>query len=183
MARDLNADYVTDITGAKLFPVLLFKAEFDSGDLNLWTGIGEITWNGDTYSGSGNILEVSTVTETQDLKAEGVQFNLTGVSSSILNFALTEDYQNRDVSIWFAMIANGAIKAEPFLLFRGKMDVMTIDEQGDLSTIILNAESNLVDLERPNERRYTDEDQQERYPGDIGLEFVASLQEKEIVLI
>lgn len=182
MARDLHADYITSITGKKIYPVLLFKGEFDSGDLNLWTGVGTIDWNGVTYTGSGNILEVTAVSEVQDLKASGVQFTLTGVSSSIVSIALTEDYQNRDVSVWFALMESGAIKADPFLLFKGKMDVMTIDEAMETATVILNAENILIDLERPNESRYTDEDQQKRFPGDKGLEFVASLQEKEIVL-
>lgn len=182
MARDLHADYTTAVTSAELAPILLFKAEFDSGDLNLWTGVGDIVWNSDTYTGAGNLLEVTAVEETQDLKANGVQFTLSGISASIIATALTEDYQGRDVSIWFGLLESGAVKADPFLLFKGRMDVMTIDESADTATIMLTAESVLIDLERPNERRYTDEDQQTEYAGDLGFEFVASLQEKEIVL-
>jgi hypothetical protein len=45
----------------------------------------------------------------------------------------------------------------------------------------LTAESRLIDLERSRERRYTSEDQKIDYPNDKGLEFIADLQDKEIV--
>ena len=60
------------------------------------------------------------------------------------------------------------------------MDVMTIDDNGETANISLTAESRLIDLERARERRYTSDDQKVRHPNDTGLDFVASLQEKEI---
>ena len=61
------------------------------------------------------------------------------------------------------------------------MDVMIIRETGDTSTIELKLENRLIALERPNERRMTDEDQKNLFPGDIGFEFIPDLQDKQLV--
>lgn len=69
---------------------------------------------------------------------------------------------------------------DPILMFEGKLDVPSIQEGGDTSTITLSYESRLIDLQRSRESRYTNEDQQRAFAGDLGCEFVASLQEKQI---
>jgi hypothetical protein len=61
------------------------------------------------------------------------------------------------------------------------MDVMIIREGTDTSTIELKLENRLIALERPNERRMTDEDQKNLFTGDKGFEFIADLQDKQIV--
>jgi hypothetical protein len=65
-------------------------------------------------------------------------------------------------------------------VFTARMDQMTLDEGPETCTIQLTVENILVDLERPRVARYTNNDQQSRFPGDRGFEFVESLQTKEI---
>lgn len=65
-------------------------------------------------------------------------------------------------------------------VFTGELDQMNILEAADTATIQVTAENVLVRLERPVVRRFTDQDQKSRYPGDRGLEFIAGLQDKEI---
>jgi len=61
------------------------------------------------------------------------------------------------------------------------MDEMNIDEGPETSTIELNVENKLIDLERARVRRFTSGYQKSVYPGDKGLDFVESLQDKEVV--
>ena len=179
--RNLTSGIKTEITAKRFRPVVFFQFAFDGGDLNLWTGIGPIDWNGDTWEGSGDLLSVSPVRETQKTKAVGVEFQLTGIKTSIVSLALSEDYQGRVAQMWLAMLDTSQnVISDPYLNFKGRMDVMTIEDSGDTATISLTAESVLVDLEKPKERRYTDEDQQNEFSGDKGFEFVPGLQEKEI---
>ena len=58
---------------------------------------------------------------------------------------------------------------------------MSIDDGGQTCTISVSAESRLIDLDRTRERRYTSEDQKIDFPNDKGLEFIADLQDKEII--
>jgi muramoyltetrapeptide carboxypeptidase LdcA involved in peptidoglycan recycling len=78
--------------------------------------------------------------------------------------------------------STSALVANPYELFAGFSDVTVITEQAETSTISIQSENRLVDLERPRIRRYTDEDQKSdtANASDIGFEFVPSLQDKVI---
>ncbi len=183
MARDLTAGVITEITGESVQPIILVQLEFDSGDLNLWTGIGDLVWDSKTFTGAGDFATISEINETEGVKAEGMELGLSGVPSSVIAIALTEEYQDRPATVWFALLdASSNVVSDPYQQFKGRMDVMSWDDGGETADISVSVESIMVDLERSKERRYTDEDQQQEYPGDLGFAFVAGLQEKEIVL-
>ena len=76
---------------------------------------------------------------------------------------------------------NKSVIADVYTLFKGKMDIMKIDEGAESATIVLNLENRLIALDRPKERRYTHEDQQLSFRGDLAFEFVPDLQDKEII--
>ena len=183
MSRNLTAAMVTEVTATGLTPVFFVKFEFDSGDIRFWSGIGDKTFNAEIYTGSGDLLTIAPAEETQQLKATNANFNLSGIPSTIISLAMSEDYQGRFVNLWFAILdSSGAIVADPFLQFKGRMDVMNIQDAGDTATITVSAESVLVDLERPKERRNTDEDHQLDNAGDKFFEFVPALVDREIIL-
>lgn len=182
MARSLTAGMITEVTAKALSPILLMKAEFDSGALRLWTGLGNLTYNAEVYVGAGGMIGVSPVTESLNTQANGVDFALRGIPNDLIALALSENYQGRFVSCWFACLdASGALISSPYLLFKGRMDVLEILEAGDTSTLTMRCENLLIDLQRVKSRRYTDEDQKAMFPNDKGLEFVVQLQDREII--
>jgi hypothetical protein len=75
---------------------------------------------------------------------------------------------------------NNALIADPVCCFSGRMDQPTIDVTGTLATIAINCENRLVEMNVAVDRRYTDEDQQMDYPGDLGFQFVNGIQEAQI---
>lgn len=160
-------------------PFLAVELNFDSGILRLWNGYEDLTIDGASYTGSGDLLQISGVEETGDVAARGVTMTLQGISSSIISVALQENYQNRTARIYLGAIqADGTIQS--YQVFGGRLDVMTIEENGDTATIAVTAENRLIDLERPRIRRYTSEDQKSLYPGDLGLDYVNDLQDKTL---
>ena len=54
MARDITSGFQTEIEAQSLNPLILGKAEFPGGDVNIWSGYGDIVYNSDTYSGKGS---------------------------------------------------------------------------------------------------------------------------------
>ena len=70
--------------------------------------------------------------------------------------------------------------AQPIRLFSGRMDTMDT-EVGDTATITVTAESRMVSWDKARVRRYNNEDQQNRYPGDRGFEFVSQMVEKNLL--
>ena len=156
-------------------------AEFPGGDVNIWSGYGDIVYNSDTYSGKGELLSISAIAETQDLRANAVTFGLSGIPSSYVSTAFNENYQGRPITSWFGVLDdNGALVSDPYQIFSGRMDVMEIEDNGRTAEIRINAESDMIDLRESRERRYTPEDQKIDYPSDEGLDFVPKIQDVEL---
>lgn len=181
MARDITSGFQTEIEADVLRPIMMVHGEFDSGDLRFWSGYGELDWNGDIFTGSGDLLKMNSVGETQSLTANNVTFELSGLPTSIVAIALGENYQGRRITAYFAVLdENFALIADPYVVFSGFMDVMTISDSGDEATITINCESDLIILKESRERRYTPEDQKQDYPNDKGLDFVPIIQDIEL---
>lgn len=179
MSRGLTATVKTETEKSAVTPVFLFEIHF-STYLYFWTGVGQISWNSQTWQGSGDVIKFSGIDETQQTEAQGIQLQLAGADQSLISAALTEDIQGRALLVYLGFLSSGSLLADPIGPFRYRMDTLIIDDDPDNSTISLTAESYLASLERPRVRRYTHEDQQIEFPGDLGLEFVASIQNKEI---
>ncbi len=182
MSRTIDSALNVELTGDSTAPIFLGKFEFPSADVNIWTGYGELVFAGDTYTGGGQLIGISPIGETQLLRAAGVEFSLTGLPSANLSLSLNEDYSERPATLWLGVIdATKSLVGTPIIIFKGRMDVMSIRESGETTDVTISVENRLIDLERAKERRYTDEDQQKQFLGDLGLEFVVSLNDgKEI---
>jgi hypothetical protein len=103
------------------------------------------------------------------------------VDSSILSIALTANYQNRTFTMFLGMLNEAhQVISNIYQLFQGRMDTISINDSGDTVQFTLTVESRLIDLEKPNETRYTGVEQKRLFAGDLGLDFVADLQDKTI---
>ena len=121
------------------------------------------------------------VEETSEIKATNLNVALSGLDSSILTAALNANYQNRLFTCFLGMLNESyGLVNNAYQLFQGRMDSMTINDSGEEVIISLSVESRLIDLEKPNETRYTSEEQKRLFSGDLGLDFVTDLQDKDI---
>ncbi len=195
MARSLTSVIRDQIVSDSVELAFLAKFRFDSGDQNVWTGIGDLTFSGDTYQGIGNLGSLSTYKETQDLKAEGMTFTLSGNIGSNISTALDEEFQNRICTLWLGFFDNTVspgLLNDPIIIFQGRMDNMTIEHGSETSSVTIHAENILVSLEHAINRRYTPKDHNldefrkgANQSGDIlndkGFDFVTVLDDKEIL--
>lgn len=202
MSRSLSDGIVSVLTAEAIQPFFAVRLFFDTQTLNFWTGLGELSVGGVTYTGTGQLLQISQLQETAEISAKGATITLSGIPSNLISLALTEPYQGRVCEIYF-----GAIDANRVYLidedgnyilnedssridigtgdpndivqvFSGYMDQMNIDEGAETSAIGLAIESKLIDLERPRVFRYTDANQKSRFVNDKGFEFVEDLQDR-----
>ena len=164
-------------------PALFYEGEFASSQfLRLWTGVGQIDWNGHTWTGGGHLLGITPLEEQRDVKAIGFTVSVSGMPSANIAIALASVRQNKPGNLWLGLFdAAGALIADPYQLRAGRFDIAVIDDDGQTCTIAAQYEDRLVDLDRARERRYTHEDQQIDWPGDLGFEYVESLQDMQIV--
>ena len=182
MSRALTADMITAIIASSVSPIFLASIGTLGGTIYVWSGVGSITWNGNVYLGVSNFGGVTAVEEASDLTATTVQFSLNGVNDAYLTIALSMIRQGYNATLWIgALNSSYALIADPYQLFKGLTDVPECNESGDTTTIVISAESRIVNLSRPRERRYTTQDQQIDDPTDVGFDFVPSLQDAIIV--
>ena len=158
------------------------KAEFDSGDVRVWSGVDDLTINSETYTGAGDLLAIGEIEEDIDLSSKGISISLSGMDTTVLNIAFSESFQNRFVTIFLGYVMGGTNEvAGVVTLFKGRITTLTVNDNPAGATISIDAESRLIDLERPSNLRYTKESQNFLHSGDTGFNRIASIQDKEII--
>tara|TARA_R110000744_G_scaffold87119_1_gene170210 strand:+ start:2078 stop:2710 length:633 start_codon:yes stop_codon:yes gene_type:complete len=203
MSRDLSLTTIENINAPVVEPFFAVEMLFDSNLVRMWTGLGTLVIaDGTEWIGSGNLLNISTIEETQDMSVKGANISLSGIPSELLSLALTEPYQGRVCNIYFGTFStSGSILQETGdyillqdgskvnletgeagfnMLFSGYMDQMNIVEASDTATIEMLVENKLIDLERARVARFTSGYQKSLYPNDKGLDFIEDLQDKKI---
>ena len=185
MARDITSDFNTAIIDTVVQPLFAIELEISDGTLRFWTGYGNITMtaggSSKVFTGAGDFLGISPISESSTLQMQGINILLTGIKSSLISSILSAQYTNRDATLYMGLFnTSGSVIGDVYTLFKGKMDVCNITENGETSNISLNVESRLIVFELPKERLYTLEDQQIDFSSDLGFEFIPELQDKEI---
>jgi len=177
MARSIPSGIATAITNASTRPFYAVDLLFDApNQMYLHTGIGNKTISGITYQGLGDLLQISSIDEKNDLTASGASLKLNGLNSTILIRALAEPYQNRICNIYYGEEGNNNL----IFLFTGLMDIMTFNDNGEQSVVELKVESHLKRLKRKAVLKYTNESQRSRYPTDTGMSYITGLQEQRL---
>ena len=182
MARDLTASMESAVIADVVRPILIAEIQTASGYVRVWNGVGDLSWNSQTWQGVGTFGGVSPVQETTELQATGVNFQLSGIPSALISTALADIRWGRSATLWIGAFntSTGALIADPYQIFSGLTDVPAIEEGADTATISISAESRLIDLDRPRVRRYTHEDQQLVDATDLGFEYVPYFQAAEV---
>ena len=178
--RDITSLVQTALDADVLEPFFGIELLFDTTPIRLWTGVGEAEIDGNTYIGTGTLLDISSIEETSELAVRGATITLSGMSNEVVSLALQSSYQGRVCNIYFGIV-NGNTYSGLTQIFSGYMDEMNIDEGPEFGTIELKVENKLIDLERARVRRYTSGYQKSKFPNDRGLDFVEDLQDKDIV--
>lgn len=178
--RDLTAAMLTAIAQKAVRFGILYHGEFvaDSAteDLRLWTGVGDLSWNGYTWTGAGNLLGISEITETVDLTAKGFQVSLSGIQVTDIARALAGGQKNRPGTLWLALFDTAwSVLADPYQLAKGRFDRIEFSDEAVSCAIAALYESVLLMLRQPRFRRYTTLDQKRDYASDTGFNQVPGL--------
>lgn len=178
MSRTLTAATLAELSAKQVKIAMLVEIDFASGTLNLWSGIGDLSWDSKTWIGTGSLLSIQSAAESSDLRANGAIITLNGINPALISVALSLGRQGKAVNCWLGFLdpTTEAIIIDPAAFFKGRLDVMAIEEGSESATIAVHAESRLIDLERSSNRRYTHEDHKIDYPDDLGLEHINGIQ-------
>tara|TARA_A100001201_G_scaffold115772_1_gene99441 strand:- start:725 stop:1375 length:651 start_codon:yes stop_codon:yes gene_type:complete len=178
----IDSSIVGKLEGDHVFVFWAVKAEFDTADVRLHTWKDELTINSETYEGAGTLLSIGDITDSSELKSDGVTVAISGMDTTVLGYALTENYQNRPITIYMGYLDGGGEKVSGVMTaFKGRMQAITItDDPQGASTVVVESENRLVDLRRPSNLRYTKESQKFIDSTDTAFNRVQQVQKQEI---
>lgn len=190
MTRTLSAGVASAIAAPVYRPVFFVRLDFDEGTERVCTTPFSIYFDdvgdnplGYEWVGVGTLGTISAIEEGSELRAYGMSATLNGCDPAQLALSLNAKYQGRPASVWLGFLdADHTLIESPVLVQNMIMDTMPI-ELGKTGTVTVTMENVLSRWETPNPEnlRYTDADQQSRYPGDRGYEFASVTTAREIV--
>ena len=172
MPRNLTTAMLNAITSPFFQPAVLVSIAFTGSTVNVWSGYGPITWNSTTYLGLGSLLSIGQVEDGATVEARGMTVEFSGLDPTLLPDALADFNIGLPMTIWLAAISGGAVVANPTILYSGATDQPSISIGPDEVILSVACESLLSVMNIPVDRRYTPQDQQMTYPGDLGFQFV-----------
>jgi hypothetical protein len=183
MARDgLTTAVITALDSRFVRPIFLLSMQFADNTLYVWTGVGTIVWNGNSYLGVGTYGNISTISESNGVEAQGISLTLSGIDPAWLAESMNEINHAGKCWVYFGFLdSTGAVIPDPIPAYMGILDQPTIDPSTDTCTISITVENRLADLNRSRGGRYTDQDQRGRYPNDGSLRYVPYNQDRLII--
>jgi hypothetical protein len=101
-------------------------------------------------------------------------------TQSLIYEAMNDIQIGAPAKIYFGLMSNGALLGAPYLVFSGTVDKPTVVTGPTSSSITLNLENRLINLQRPNQRRYTAADQHLFYPDDRAFNWVELLNDMSL---
>jgi hypothetical protein len=161
-------------------PAFLFELQLAATTLRLWDGGIELPWGDLTFQGNGWFQNFDPPAETEDIRAEGFQVVLTSIPPEVLALILNERRRGLYGKLWFALLDETfRIIPDPVLVSSARFDLASTLDSDESGTVTLRYESEFVNLDKPAERRFTDGEQQRRYPGDRGFQYTATIPDQE----
>lgn len=172
------------LTGATVVMAVLVEAEFASGPMRMWTGIGTRTFGGRDWQGVGSVISISEITRLENGQADPFEIAVVA-DEEIMRLGLIEfrdEALDRPLNVYLQFLnyeADTALGA-PWQIRDGIMRGASLTVDTDTQALEVRCDTLSSRRNRPAYGMLTDRDQKARYPDDRGLEFVHSLDGKEI---
>ena len=180
MSRGLSTINETQVDSTHVHDVTLVKLELDT-PVYAHSGVGTITYDGNPYIGVGAFGGVSAARESELLGPSAITLSLSGVDSDYITEALDSGNLYDVVTIYQGLRQDdGTLYDDPWTLWKGWYEYAGISV-GEESVVAITCQHDLSQLNEKDGGRYSDEDQQNAYTGDVGLEFTADMVEVKLV--
>jgi hypothetical protein len=181
MSRGLSALNLEASQAAHVRPIIFAKLEFGAGTEYLHNALGTYTWGSQTWTGLGDLAEVGPIEEGDELSPYAVELRLNALNTELLTNAQGVQIFERRATLYMGFLGDdGALVDAPDEFWSGSMETMPISLGGEQDSISLVCESEMIMHSYANGALFTDEDQQKRYAGDKGFEFLAQMVDARI---
>ena len=184
MVRTIDSVTLAETQNTKTYPIQLIKFQVTSNNadsLFLNTGYTNITYNNDTYLPGSNVLSLSPVEETKDVKTNAITIRLNGIPNTIIAALENVNAIGGIVTIYQAFWNEdaGAIEGQVYQKWQGIINSHSVDEENTKSgNVNISVEcKNIVGaiLNTKSGRFTSDAAFKEHSANDASMEFVAAM--------
>jgi len=173
MARGLTTAVNNELATDKLNPVTLVYLNVSTG-LRFTDHYKDLTYDSNTYSASSLFLKVSEVSESSEVEITNIALEFTGADQTIISLFLSNEYMDRDVEVYKGFLnSTQSLIADPFLLFKGRIESFSLEEDANSSTLSISIASHWSDFERIQGRKTNTNSQQLHFSGDVGFDYAS----------
>lgn len=139
--------------------------------LRLWTGEGDLEFGGQTWRGGGAALRVSEVETASGEPDRRVTLTLSGIPRDLRREFLQDEGPLPVTVGWIYSTDRGGTWTEIPISFRGRLSTPALSD----GVLTVEIETQRGDVDRGRPLRWSHEDQQRRFPGDLGMEYMRKL--------
>lgn len=175
----LDANQQTELEKPVTRVVYFVELQLSTGTQRISTFNQPITWGGNTWSGFGQLVNMSQVQEEEGSEAKNINLTIVAAESSWLALAIgpVEEYRGRPVKIYMCPLDTSfQLVGTPVQVWRGTMDtvVVSIDENGE-GGVNVKCETSAFSLKRRPVFRVNAAQQKQKYPTDTGFDYLTDL--------
>lgn len=178
--QSLNASAATALTAETVYTGYLVRIVFPSVVVYATTMGVTIPFNGNDYVPHSELISWGGLTESTDLKARGVDFNLFA-TPALKAAALNDNWHLSPVDIWLVVCDSAyQVIGQPAQVARNLRMAFISLEDGDNAKLTLTCETGAVDAVRDSLQIVSGETQRARYPGDTAFDRLPQIVSKVI---
>ena len=173
MARSLTTAVKNELATNQLNPITLVYFNISTG-LRFTDHYKDITYDSYTYSASSLLLGVSDISESSEVSVDSITVSFSGADQTIISLVFNNDYMEKEAEIYKGFLnSSQQLIADPFLLFKGRVESFNLDEDETSSTITLNIASHWSDFEKIKGRKTNTTSQKLYFSGDVGFDYAS----------
>lgn len=171
MARGLTTNVKSELATNKLNPVNLVYLNIAGGQ-RFTDHYKDIIYDSNTYSASSLFLGISDVSESPEVSVDSITIAFTSVDQTIVSLLLNNDYMEKEAEIYKGFLnSSQTLIADPFLLFKGRVESFSLEEDQNNSTLSISIASHWSDFERIQGRKTNTNSQQLHFANDVGFDY------------
>ena len=173
MTRTLTTAVKNELATDSLQPVTLVFINVGSG-FRFTDHYKDITYDSNTYTASSLFTKISSVTESSEVEVSNLTISFSGADQTIISLFLNNSYMEKEAEVYKGFLnTSEAVIADPFLLFKGRIESFSIDESINQSNANIVVASHWSDFSKIEGRKTNTGSQQLHFTGDKGFEFAS----------
>ena len=173
MTRTLTTALKNELLTDSLQPITLVYINVGTG-FRFTDHYKDITYDSNTYSASSLFTKLSSVTESSEVEVSNITLSFSGADQTIISLFLSNSYMEKEAEVYKGLLnTSEAVIADPFLLFKGRIESFSIDESINQSNANIVIASHWSDFSKIEGRKTNTGSQQIHFKTDKGFELAS----------